>query len=110
MQPEKIYNCMIDKRPDLIARCGDVADVIAVVNFTRENKELLAIRGGGHLGPSLALCDDGIVLDLSVMNGVRIDPTARTDRVAPGCTWGEVDHACHVFGLAVPEESFQPRA
>ena len=98
----KIYNGMIDKRPGLIARCVDVADVIAVVNFARENKELLAIRGGGHNGAGLALCDDGIVLDLSMMKGIRVDPAARTARVAPGCTWGEVDHACHVFGLAVP--------
>ncbi len=67
----KIYNGMIDKRPGLIARCVDVADVIAVVNFARENKELLAIRGGGHNGPGLALCDDGIVLDLSMMKGIR---------------------------------------
>ena len=101
-EARKLNNGMIDKHPGLIARCGDVADVIAVVNFARDNKELLAIRGGGHNGAGLALCDDGIVLDLSMMKGVRVDPTARTARVAPGCTWGDVDHASHVFGLAVP--------
>jgi len=98
----KLNNGMIDKRPALIVRCADVADVVIVVNFARENKELLAIRGGGHNGAGLALCDDGIVLDLSTMKGIRFDPTARTARVAPGCTWGDVDHAGHVFGLTVP--------
>ena len=101
-EARKLNNGMIDKHPGLIARCGDVADVIAVVNFARDNKELLAIRGGGHNGAGLALCDDGIVLDLSMMKGIRIDPAARTARVGPGCTWGDVDHASHVFGLAVP--------
>jgi hypothetical protein len=76
--------------------------VITAVNFARENRMLLAIRGGGHNGAGLAVCDDGLVIDLSRMKGVRIDPEARTARVAPGCTWGDVDHAGHAFGLAVP--------
>jgi FAD/FMN-containing dehydrogenase len=93
---------MIDKRPRLIARCVDVADVIAAVNFAREEGLLLAIRGGGHNGPGLGSCDDGLVIDLSMMKGVRVDPENRTVRVEGGCTSGDVDHATHVFGLAVP--------
>src|SRR3954468_18809726 len=69
-----LYNAMIDKRPLLIARCVDVADVITAVNFGRDNNLLVAIRGGGHNGPGLGSCDDGLVIDLSAMNGVRVDP------------------------------------
>ena len=101
-EARKLYNGMIDKRPLLIARCVDVADVIAAVNFARENGLLLAVRGGGHNGPGLGSCDDGLVIDLSQMKGVRVDPAARTVRVGPGCTSGDVDHATHAFGLAVP--------
>ncbi len=97
-----VYNGMIDKRPRLIARCVDVADVIAAVNFAREEGLLLAIRGGGHNGPGLGSCDDGLVIDLSMMKSVRVDPESRTVRVEGGCTSGDVDHATHVFGLAVP--------
>ena len=97
-----LYNGMIDKRPRLIARCADVADVIAAVNFGRDNNLLIAIRGGSHNGPGLGSCDDGLVIDLSAMKGVRVDPEARTARVGPGCTQGDVDHACSAFGLAVP--------
>jgi hypothetical protein len=97
-----LYNGMIDKRPLLIARCVDVADVITAVNFGRDNDLRIAIRGGGHNGPGLASVDDGLVIDLSAMKGVRIDPVARTARVAAGCTQGDVDHATHAFGLAVP--------
>ncbi len=97
-----LYNGMIDKRPRLIARCVDVADVIASVNFAREQGVLVAIRGGGHNGPGLGSCDDGLVIDLSLMKSVRVDPANRTVRVDPGCTSGDVDHATHAFGLAVP--------
>ena len=97
-----LYNGMIDKRPRLIVRCVDVADVIAAVNFARDQRLLLAIRGGGHNGPGLGSCDDGLVLDLSLMRGVRVDPERRTVRVDGGCTSGDVDHATHAFGLAVP--------
>ena len=97
-----LYNGMIDKRPRMIARCVDVADVISAVNFGRDNDLLIAIRGGGHNGPGLGSCDDGLVIDLSPMKGVRVDPTSRTVRGGPGCTQGDVDHATHVFGLAVP--------
>ena len=98
----KVYNAMIDKRPALIARCVDVADVIAAVEYGRENKMLTAIRGGGHNGGGLGTCDDGLVIDLSRMKGVRVDPAARTVQVAGGCVWGDVDHATHSFGLAAP--------
>ena len=97
-----LYNGMIDKRPRLIARCVDVADVIAAVNFGREQGLLVAIRGGGHNGPGLGSCDDGLVIDLSMMKSVHVDPANQTVRVDPGCTSGDVDHATHAFGLAVP--------
>jgi FAD/FMN-containing dehydrogenase len=98
----KVYNGMVDRRPALIVRCVDVADVIAAVDYGRSNKLLTAIRGGGHNGGGLGTCDDGLVIDLSVMRGVRVDPTTRTVRVAAGNVWGDVDHATHPFGLAVP--------
>jgi FAD/FMN-containing dehydrogenase len=101
-EARRLYNGMIDKRPLMIARCADVSDVIAAVNFGRENELLIAIRGGGHNGPGLGSCNGGLVIDLSMMKGVRVDPETRTVRVAPGCTQGDVDHATHVFGLAVP--------
>ena len=97
-----IYNAMIDKQPLLIARCENVADVIAAVNFGRDNDLTTAVRGGGHNGAGLALIDDGLVIDLSPMKGIRVDPQARTVRVDGGCTWGDVDHATQPFGLAVP--------
>ncbi len=97
-----VYNRMIDKHPELIARCMDVADVITAVGFARKKGLTLAIRGGGHNGGGLGTCDDGLVIDLSLMKGVRVDPTARAVRVEGGCTWGDVDHATHAFGLATP--------
>ena len=98
----KLYNGMIDRRPVLIARCADIADVIAAVQFGREQKLPIAIRGGGHSGPGLGGVDDGLVIDLSAMKGVRVDPLSRTVRAGPGCTSGDVDHATGAFGLAVP--------
>ncbi len=98
----QVYNAMINKHPALIARCVDVADVIAAVNFARDHRLALAVRGGGHNGPGLGTCDDGLVIDLSHMKGIRVDPAARTARVEGGCTWGDVDHATHPFGLATP--------
>jgi len=97
-----LYNGMIDKRPRLIARCTSAADVMAAVNYAREHKLLLAIRGGGHNGPGFGSCDDGLVIDLSQMRSVRVDPATRTARVDPGCTAADLDHATHAFGLAVP--------
>ena len=97
-----VYNGMIDKRPRLIARCVDTADVIACVNYAREQNLLVAIRGCGHNGPGLGTCEDGLVIDLAEMKGVHVDPAKRTVRVEPGCSSGDVDHATHAFGLAVP--------
>lgn len=97
-----VYNGMIDRRPALIARCVDVADVIAAVTFARAQRLTLAVRGGGHNGPGLGTCDNGLVVDLSRMTGIHVDPAARTVRVEGGCTWGDVDHATHPFGLATP--------
>jgi FAD/FMN-containing dehydrogenase len=101
-EARSLYNAMIDKRPRLIARCADVADVMTAIHFGRENNLLVAIRGGGHNGPGLGSCDDGLVIDLSAMKGVRVDPESRTVRVGPGHTQGDMDHATHAFGLAVP--------
>ncbi len=98
----RVYNAMIDRRPALIARCADVGDVRQAVRFGREQNLLVAIRGGGHNGGGLGTCDDGLVVDLSKMKGVRVDPEARTVRVDGGCTWGDVDHATHAFGMATP--------
>jgi FAD/FMN-containing dehydrogenase len=98
----KVYNAMIDRRPALIARCADAGDVIAAVNFARSRELPLAIRGGGHNGGGLGVVDDGLVIDLSGMRGVRVDPAARTARVAGGSVWGDVDHATNAFGLATP--------
>jgi FAD/FMN-containing dehydrogenase len=99
-EARKLYNGMIDKHPRMIARCVDVADVIACVNHARENGILLAIRGGGHNGPGLGSCNDGLVIDLSRMRGTRVDPAAKEVAVEGGCVWGDVDHATHAFGLA----------
>lgn len=98
----KLYNAMIDKRPAVIARCTDVADVIAAVKFGHEAGLDVAVRGGGHNGGGLGSVDNGLMIDLSPMRGVRVDPTARTAAAAGGCQWGDVDHATHVFGLATP--------
>jgi len=98
----KVYNAMIDKRPALIARCVDVADVIGAVGFARQHLLTLAVRGGGHNGPGLGTCDGGLVIDLSHMKAIHIDVAARTVRVEGGCTWGDVDRATHAFGLATP--------
>jgi FAD/FMN-containing dehydrogenase len=98
----KVYNAMIDRHPALIARCADVADVLSGVKFAREENLLLAVRGGGHNGPGLGICDGGLVIDLSRLRSVRVDPKNRTVRVDGGCLWGDVDHATHPFGLAVP--------
>jgi UDP-N-acetylenolpyruvoylglucosamine reductase len=98
----KVYNAMIDKRPKLIVRTADVADVMTAVRYGNENGLLTAVRGGGHSGAGLGTCDGGLVIDLSPMKGVRVDPAARTVRVAAGCVWGDVDHATHAFGMATP--------
>jgi hypothetical protein len=101
-ETRKVYNAMIDKKPRLIAKCVDVADVIACVNFARENKLLLAVRGGGHNAGGLGVADDAFVIDLAGIKYTRVDPAAQTVTVGGGCTWGDVDHATHAFGCAVP--------
>ena len=98
----KVYNAMIDKRPAVIARCADIADIMTALKFGRDNSLLTSIRGGGHNAGGLGICDDGLVIDLSRMKNVHIDLKAKTARVAPGCVWGDVDHATHAFGMAVP--------
>ena len=97
-----IWNAMIDKRPGLIARCSGVADVITAVRFAREHDLLVAVKGGGHNVAGTALCDGGLVIDLSGMKGVNVDPVGRTARVQPGVTLGDLDHETQHFGLAVP--------
>ena len=98
----KVYNGMIDRRPRWIARCFNVADVIASVHFARDNDILVAIRGGGHNAGGLGICEGGLVIDLSLMRSVRVNPAAQTARAEGGCTGGDVDHATHAFGLATP--------
>jgi FAD/FMN-containing dehydrogenase len=98
----RVYNAMIDRKPWCITQCADVADVIYCVNFAREHKVQFAIRGGGHSVPGFGTCDQGVVIDLSGMKGIRVDESKRLVRVEGGCTWGDVDHATHVFGLATP--------
>lgn len=98
----RVYNAMIDKHPAMIVKCMDVADVVYAVNFARENNLLVAIRGGGHNGGGLGVCDHGLVIDLSGIKFVRVNPEQSTVRVGGGNLWGEVDHATHAFGLAVP--------
>lgn len=98
----QVYNAMIDRRPGAVVYCRDVADVMHSVNFAREQSLLLAVRGGGHNGGGLGVCDDGLVIDLSGLKGIRVDAQARTVRVDGGCLWSEVDHATHAFGMATP--------
>ena len=95
-----LYNAMIDKHPAVIVQCRDVADVISTVNFARENRLEVAIRGGGHHGAGLSSINGGLVIDLSLMKGIRVDPQGKTVRVQSGCTSGDVDHAAHAFGMA----------
>jgi hypothetical protein len=97
-----VYNAMIDKRPSAIAMCVDAADVQTCVNFARDNGVPLAIRSGGHNAGGLGSVDDGLVINLSKMRGIRVDPKTKTVRVQAGCRWGDVDHATHAYGLAVP--------
>jgi FAD/FMN-containing dehydrogenase len=101
-EARRVYNAMIDKRPALIARCAGPDDVARAVDFARENDLLLAVRGGGHNGAGLGTCDNGVVIDLSGLKEIAVEPGARTVRVGGGCTWGEVDAATNEHGLATP--------
>src|SRR5215472_15969342 len=101
-EARRIWNASVDKHPRFIARCSGVADVIAAVSFARTNNLLTAIRGGGHNVGGRALCDDGMVIDLSRMRSVWVNPATRRAQVQGGATLGDIDRETHVFGLAVP--------
>jgi hypothetical protein len=96
----KVWNGMIDRSPALIARAAGAADVIAALTFAREHDLLLAVRGGGHSAAGNGVCDRGLMLDLSAMKGIRVDPAGRTVRAEPGLSWGEFDRETQAFGLA----------
>ncbi len=98
----RVYNANIDRHPAMIVRPAGVADVVRTVNFARDSGLDIAIRGGGHGVAGFATCDNGLVLDLSSMKGIRVDPRTHTARVEAGCTWGDFDHATHAFGMATP--------
>lgn len=98
----QIWNAMIQKRPAVIARCATTSDVVRAVNFAKENRLLLAIRGGGHNIAGNALCDDGLVIDLSQMKAAQVDPTARRVTIEAGATLGDLDAATQAHGLATP--------
>ncbi|WP_135304816.1 ester cyclase [Haloarcula amylovorans] len=97
-----IWNAMIDRRPAVSVRCAGTADVIGAVDFAREHDLLLSVKGGGHNVSGNAVCDDGIMVDLSQMTSVRVDPTAKTVRVEPGVTMADLDHETQAYGLATP--------
>jgi FAD/FMN-containing dehydrogenase len=101
-EARQVYNAMIDKHPALLVRTRDTADIQAALAFGRANGLDIAVRGGGHNGAGLGTVDDGLVIDLSSMNGVRVDPKTRTAQVDGGVTMGDIDHATYAFGLAMP--------
>jgi FAD/FMN-containing dehydrogenase len=99
-EARKVWNGMIDRHPALIARCAGVADVIAAVRFARTHEVLVSVRGGGHNITGNAVCEGGLMIDLSPMKSVRVDPTRRTARAEAGLTWGEYNRETQAFGLA----------
>jgi len=101
-EARRLQNGLIDRRPAVIVRCSGAADVVETVNFARDRGVLLSVRGGGHNVAGNAMNDGGVVIDLSSMRGVRVDPSGRTVRAAGGTTWGDVDRETQLFGLAVP--------
>ena len=101
-EARKVWNGNIDRKPALIARCAGVADVIESVNFARDNHLLVSVKAGGHHIPGSSVCDDGIMIDLSGMKGMRVDPGRQVARAEPGLTWAEFDHETQAFGLATP--------
>src|SRR3954447_25748178 len=96
----RVWNGMIDRRPGAIVRCESCADVVAAVHMAREHGLLLAVRDGGHSAAGHGVCEGGLVLDLSQMRSIEVDPVARTARADPGLTWGALDAATQAFGLA----------
>ncbi|MGO4690646.1 FAD-binding oxidoreductase [Glaciibacter sp. 2TAF33] len=98
----RVWNGSIDRRPGMIARAAHADDVVAAVRFARRSNAMVAVRGGGHSFPGYSVCDDGLVIDLSAMNGIRVDPEARTARVQAGALLGDLDRATQQYGLAVP--------
>jgi FAD/FMN-containing dehydrogenase len=104
----KIWNAMIDRRPALIGRCVGAADVVQCVNFAREHDLVTSVRGGGHNVAGHALCDEGLMIDLSGMRAIRVDPVRRTAQAQPGLRWGEFDRETQAFGLATTGGIFTP--
>ena len=96
----KVYNAMIDHRPAAIVRCSGADDVICAVNFARNNDLLVSVRGGGHNVSGNAVCDGGLMIDLSPMKSVRVDPQGKAVHAEAGVTWGELDRETQAFGLA----------
>src|ERR1700739_5018694 len=99
-EARKVWNGMIDRRPAMIARCAGVADVIAAVRFARTHRLLVSVKGGGHNITGNAVCDNGLMIDLSPMKGIRVDPANRTVRAEAGLTWGEFNRETQAFDLA----------
>jgi FAD/FMN-containing dehydrogenase len=98
----RVWNAAIDRRPALVARCTGAGDVVAALRHAEEHRLPVAVRGGGHSIPGFSTCDDGLVVDLSGLRAVRVDPVARTATVQPGATWADFDAESQAFGLATP--------
>src|SRR4029077_19613399 len=96
-EARKVYNAMIDRHPEVVVRAANAGDVIAAVRYAADNNLDLAIRGGGHSVPGFGTCDNGVVIDLSGMRGVRVDPSNRTARAEGGATWGDFNAATYAF-------------
>jgi FAD/FMN-containing dehydrogenase len=101
-EARRVWNGLIDRRPALIARCREVPDVVAAVDFAREHRLLVSVRGGGHSVAGYAVCEGGLMIDLSPMKDIAVNPHTHTARVQPGVTWGELDLATQAYGLATP--------
>ena len=104
----RIFNAMIDRRPALIARCERAADVVASIGFAREHGLDVSVKGGGHNVSGKAVCEGGLMIDLSPMKGVRVDAQRRAVRAEPGLTLGELDRECQAVGLATPTGNVSP--